>query len=253
MEGKIKFGGMVKEFFHDKSLKKEKEKIKDKERSWGVYDSNLLEFGSTFYASLPTEYEFKSWKEGLRLYIENTLSLERKEKLTAVEFGGPGSRFFSGFSNDFFRKTIGVCLADIRNENLKVEDSKSNHYVITGDILDVHNDEIFKEIRAKLDVNKIDLIISRMVGGLNQFEGSKTALDNAVRLWYGLLNENGIMFIQYNYNSINDKEDNIVAECIEKIKSKYPQIDIQLGKGSIRLHKKPGAPEELPEDTHFFV
>ena len=79
-------------------------------------------------------------------------------------------------------------------------------------------------------------------------------LDDAVRQWYALLNENGVMFIQYNWASSSDKrEDNVAAKCIEMIKGKYPQLDVQLGRGVMRLHKKLDDPEQLPENAHFFV
>ena len=250
--------GIIRNFLDTRSQRKKQEEIKLREGSWGNYDSEFWHFAGFFTECLPEEYKRKDRKEGFKLYIENTLSREEttdqreKSKLTAVEFGGPGSRFFRGFSNGFFEKTAGVCLADIRGEDLKNEDSSSNHYVVAGNILGADSNETLNEVKTMLDTTKVDLIVSKMQGALNGMD--MNLLDDAVRQWYALLSENGVMFIQYNWASSSDKrEDNIAAKCIEMIKEKYPQLDVQLGRGVMRLHKKLGDPEQLPENTHFFV
>ncbi|OGY90907.1 MAG: hypothetical protein A3H70_01635 [Candidatus Komeilibacteria bacterium RIFCSPLOWO2_02_FULL_48_11] len=253
-----KAGGIIRNFLDTRSQRKKQEKVRFQEGQWGDYDSEFWHFAGFFAECLPEEYKHKGWEEGLKSYIENTLSREEttdqreKSKLTAVEFGGPGSKFFRGFSNGFFEKTIGVCLVDIRGENLKNEDSSLNHYVVAGNILGADTNETLNEVKTMLDTTKVDLIVSRMQGALKGMD--MNLLDDAVRQWYALLNENGVMFIQYNWASSSDKrEDNVAAKCIEMIKGKYPQLDVQLGRGVMRLHKKLDDPEQLPENAHFFV
>lgn len=232
------------------SEEKKNERIRFREMTWGVYDEKLWHFGATFVSSLPEEYKAKGW-DGFKLYIEKNLSKMENIKPTAVELGGPGSELFRGFSKGFFQKTIGVCLSDIRGPDEKLEDSELNHEVITGDILN-QTEEILNRIKILLGANKTDLIISRMVGALNLMDIK--ALDSAIRKFYSLLKDNGIMFVQYNYSSTDiKKEDKIAEKCVQAIKEKYPQLDIQSGRGVIRLNKKSGAPDELPEDIHFFT
>ena len=251
-----KTGGIIRNFIEKKSLRKRQEEIEFQEMTYGDYDSEFWHFGAYFVECLPEEYKLKGGTDGFKSYIENTLSQgkianEEKNKLTAVEFGGPGSKFFRGFSNDFFKKTVGGCLADIRGT--KIEDSRLNHYVVAGDVLGAESNKTLNEVKVTLETNKVDLIISRMQGALNKMN-IIFLLDNAVKEWYNLLNENGIMFIQYCYaHSVDKREDNVTRKCIEFIKEKYPELDIQQGPGVMRLHKNLNAPEQLPKDTRFFT
>ena len=79
-----------------------KSRIKKKGPRWGYFDSGLdsgrgLHFMSTFRDILPRgESSFKG-------YIEKTLK-EKKGHAIGIEFGGPGSTLFSGFSKGFFRR-----------------------------------------------------------------------------------------------------------------------------------------------------
>jgi len=252
------------------------------EKEWMTYDSLLESFGLTFALSLPIknkEIEEKEYPAGeifrnkkendriltlageiFRKYIEDTLSQGREKSLTAVEFGGPGSNLFSDFTRGFFRQTIGVCLKDIRNKNQEERDTKNNHFVVEGDILDVRSDKMLSEIIKKFGANKTDLIISRMIAPLHHIDMNPAILDRIIRNWYNILNENGLMFIQFttnvrqHWNLISNTQTEILIEKWSMaIRERFPEIDVQTANmGIMRLHKKTGAPENLPPATQLF-
>src|SRR3989344_3807417 len=109
-------------------------------------------------------------------------------------------------------------------------------------------------LRKELGLPKTNLIICRMKGPLNHINKDPAILDRLIRNWYKLLKENGILFVQFIFTS-NLEEDPQLLETIKKWKERVMSefnIDIEVGKKSLRLHKKPGAPEELPPATQLF-
>lgn len=261
MGEKIQIGKIRQALAYNKKLTRKNERS---ESDWGIYDSPLEDFRKTFGISLPENYE-ENLKEGrLKKYIEETLLSEKREKpnLTAVEFGGPGSKLFSGFTPNFFRQTVGVCLKDIRNENQKKDDEKNNHSVIVGDILDIsdtQNNKVLNEVKEKLGVKRTDLIICRMSGPIHTINRNSAIMDRIIRNWYSLLNENGLMFIQFGWklqgliNPTVKTIEILIIKWVTIIKEKFPEIDIQIeDSGVLRLHKKVGAPEELPRAKELF-
>lgn len=248
------------------------------EDGWDVYDSSLNAIGGSFFKTLPSEYtnnlnikenkDIENYGKIFKNYIEETLKKNRER--VAVEFGGPGSKFFSGFNKDFFKKTVGVCLNDIRFPEKKEVDNKINHSVVIGDILDSKNKELFDKIFEKLDNKKIDFIISRMMGPLEIIKMSPILLEHIIRKWFSLLSNNGVLFAQFEYflehdSNINKKyqseinppkiaESEIyIKKWAEVIQNMYPnEIEIGLGRGVIRITKKDGAPDELPQAKELF-
>ena len=262
----IQFAEIKKALKHNRKLSRKDEGGYEKdENDWklhGVYDTSIIDFSDSLSISLPENFEKERDIEGylknpeiFQIYIEQTLSKEQKHDLTAIEFGGPGSELFRGFSKDFFKKTVGVCLKDIRDPNEKNNDIKNNHSVVEGDILDIQDDKLLNEVTEKLDTEKTDLIISRMIGPLKEIDKHPAILDRIIRNWYNMLNENGLMFIQFQgYVPLN--KDKLERDLMEKwstiIKEKFPKINIQIDGGVMRLHKKVGAPEELPRASELF-
>lgn len=242
---------------------------------WRQYDSSITEFGGSFFKSLPKEYTeimdkklYVSVEEigmPFKEYIEKTLSQSKNKELFAIEFGGPGSSLFQGFKEGLFNKTIGVCLKDIRHSNSKYEDNQNSHFLVKGDILQPEDKKLVSEIKHLLGTNKVDLIVSRMMGPLKELNRNPAILNNLVKNWYKMLNENGLLFAQFEYFGEHNpnmeqkygsmlrpediRESELYAQYwVEEIKKKYPDlIDVQLGRGVLRLHKKEGAPEELPD------
>lgn len=275
MNEKMSFGEIRRDI---KDNTKAKNRHEEKERKWNVYDSYIYSFGYTFADTLPEVYtkdiyekpevDAEEYGEPFRKYIVDTLS-SVKGKHTAIEFGGPGSALFSAFSNDLLEKTIGVCLEDIRSSSEIERDAGYGHSIVSGDILDTSNIELYEEINKKLSSDKTDLIISRMMGPLNDIAKNPLVLDRIIRKWYSMLNENGIIFVQFDYffKQFNRKEKSKVSNVsafrsevrtdveawASSVQKKFPnEIEIQIGEEGIRIHKKIGAPEELPSIKELF-
>ncbi len=246
---------------------------KEREGTWGVYDSSIDSFGFSFLSCLPDSYsneiydkeiDFEEYGEPFRKYILETLAKSKGDRHTAIEFGGPGSALFTSFSNKDLYRTVGVCLDDIRGSSEKGRDEEYGHSVIIGDLFDTKNEEMYKQIREKIGAVKTDLILSRMMGPLDDIAKNPIIMDRVIRKWYEMLNENGLIFVQFDYyrrfirvdgkstpKRINREHkseiEDDVEEWIKKIKTKFPnEIDIQIGEGVLRLHKKEGSPETLP-------
>jgi hypothetical protein len=261
MKENVKIGEIKKALEHNKNLSKEsngKHGYPQSEDEWGVYDSSLDNFSGSFRTCLPNDIEREAGMQDLmfRKYIENTLSKGKNDSLTAVEFGGPGSKLFRGFSDDFFHKTVGVCLKDIRNQNTKETDRDNLHSVIEGDILDVQNTEVLEKVKQALSAEKVDLIMSRMIGPLQDIDHNSAILDRLIRNWYEMLNENGLMFIEYrNYNYASQTSvDHLIKEWSATLREKFPQVEIQVSNITdvMRLHKKFGAPQKLPSAPELY-
>jgi hypothetical protein len=227
---------------------------------WVFYDSSLNDIASTFSLCIPKIY----YKDS---HISSTIFLKYiKDNLPGnnhigIEFGGPGSNFFNGFDCGFFKKTIGVCLDDIRDDTQKEKDGGINHNIIPGDIMDIVSKEgIYNKLKTELGGEKVDLIVSRMVGPLDKMDMDSAILDKIIRIWYEMLSEKGVMFIQISF-SHPEKLEKITRLWLEKIKEKFPQIEIQEKTTSenaslpsaIRIQKRPGAPDKLPRAKELFV
>ena len=259
-----------------------KERYIKTEDNWVQYDSSLRDIGNSFRKTLPKEYVqhldkkmyggIYEFGKAFKLYIEDSLSHSPNRERTAIEFGGPGSNLFSDFTKGFFGKTVGVCLSDIRNNEQIEKDKLISHSVVEGDLLKVSDEELFLKISRAIGFKKADLIISRMMGPLKKIQKNPILLDRIIRKWYSLLNENGILFAQFEYfkqhNPYMDPEDNddlknppfetdheeYVRLWAKTIEDEFPnQIEIELGRGVIRLAKKDGAPKELPSSKELFA
>jgi hypothetical protein len=248
---------------------------------WKYHDSPAYSFGGTFYKSLPQEYtEFMDKKIYVAIeemgppfikYIKDTLLKDGRKEFNAIEFGGPASDLFNEFPEGFFRNTLGVCLKDVRDSSEKNNDIDNNHHVIEGDILHPTDSQLYKKISDLLPGGKADLIISRMMGPLDSLEKNPAILNGIIKKWYSLLNDNGILFAQFEYfpehnPNMEQKYEAMVSpeelryseihvvHWVNEIKKKYPALlDVQLGRGVLRLHKNKGAPEELPNMENMFT
>jgi len=68
------------------------------------------------------------------------------------------------------------------------------------------------------------------------------------------------MFVQFEYergDHLPLGQEGTVGSLIEKwsieIKRRFPEIDIQVEEGVMRLHKRTGSPENLPPATQLFT
>ena len=257
-----------------KENKKSTRKESSKNEDFYIYDSSIQNFGSSFSKTLPKEYtehlnskivtSVDQYGEVFKEYIEDTLSKSKNHERTAIEFGGPGSKLFQGFKKDFFKKTAGVCLKDVRDEDAMAVDKENNHSVVSGDFINGPTRELYAALDQKLGGKKVDLITSRIVGPLDSLVKNPAILEHIVRKWYSMLNDNGLLFAQFEFFeetkpymeskfvgeslSVDLKDvELVVMDWAMSVMEKFPkEIDIQLGRGVIRIHKKQGAPEELP-------
>ncbi|MFA6520275.1 MAG: hypothetical protein WCT44_01555 [Candidatus Paceibacterota bacterium] len=232
------------------------EKQKKEEGSWSAYDSPIERFASTFKEVLPPYQKlYDSREPGLqqiaemfRQYIEQVL--QNSGHNIAIELGGPGSALFRSFSEGFFNRTAGICLKDVRKTKEKVIDEMYHHTIVAGDIFDV---KTFIRLKHTLNTQKVDLIISRIVAPLYDMRMDSAILDHTIRSWYKLLNENGLIFVQFEgLNEIPPITEPKVKAWAKALSEKCPEVEVQVGKSSLRLHKKPGAPGELPRAKELF-
>src|SRR3989339_432886 len=153
-----------------------------------------------------------------------------------------------------FEITLGACLPDIRNQRKQKEDKRNNHSVIVGDITEITKDKTLTKVTQTLGTNKTDLIISRMEGPIILIDKNPAILDRIIRNWYDLLNKNGLMFIQFELPKYQPRyTEPLIKKWANAIKEKFPEVDIQVNKGVLRLHKRVGAPEKLPPATQLFT
>lgn len=234
---------------------------------WSVYDSDLPSFARTFQYVLPKQYwERRQVGDAFVEYVQSVLEPGSNTTLRAVEFGGPGRTLFGQFPPDFFAHTIGVSLPDTQTEKSLRKDKryvpgKENHQIIRGNIFDR---SIYQQVSDALDQHQADLIISRMEGGLKfLYPWNPIAWGQLAQRWYQLLNENGLMFIQWRMEPQGERErmdimgePDPVGDLFDQwgasIKSAYPNsLELQQSYGTFRLHKMPGAPVELPLLENF--
>lgn len=188
-------------------------------------------------------------------YIQHSL-IERKGKAIGVEFGGIGSNLFTGFDKGYFQKTFAVTLADHRSEDEKniakqKEDQKGiQHTVIEGDLL---TPELYEKLLEQLQGEKVDLIIERMMAGLNAVPMEPYMFGKIISAWYAMLREKGIMFAE-----LPHKFEPLVQAWVKVIENEYAgKIEVQANYvnhltavnaigSAVRIVKLPGAPDKLP-------
>ncbi|MDQ5954500.1 MAG: hypothetical protein QG583_428 [Patescibacteria group bacterium] len=277
-----KFGSKIKNFRNTRNTIENNKilvnEFKDHEDEYPIYDSSLDNIGNTFAHALPVELvgdlkkktnvSIEDYGKVFKSYVEDTLSKGNNNNLSAIEFGGSGSKLFSGFTHNFFKKTLGVCLDDIRSEDVKENDKNNNHDVIKGDIFDK---SIYLNLK-KDGFEKFDLIISRIMAPLFVTARSPELMQKVIRQWYRMLNENGLIFAQFDVFDEHKPEvpfrdkakvKPVDLRLIEFFVMDWKMalekevgnvVDIQLDRGIVRIHKKSGAPDELPilKDTVNF-
>ena len=128
----------------------------------------------------------------LKKYIEWELRNMKSEAI-GVEFGGIGVKAFQGFSDKFFKRSLGVTLADHRDDYERAEQTLLSHTVLEGDIL---SSVTYERLNEWLGGEKINLIIERMGKGLDALPSDPHTLAKILGIWYELLAKNGIMFVQ---------------------------------------------------------
>ncbi|MFA6353825.1 MAG: hypothetical protein WCW93_02750 [Candidatus Paceibacterota bacterium] len=203
-------------------------------------------FAKSFYYILPES------NKNMKSYVQECLKKKEGEAV-GVEFGGIGSNVFKSFSSGFFAQSIGVDLIDHRKRKdlvqSKKEDKKINHEILKGDIFDL---KTYESLDKLLEGKKVDFIVSRMGRGLEFVPIEPYTVSKILKIWYELLAEEGVMFVQtpVAFNKL-------LRDWTEKIEKEYKNlIEISFVPGfadnradhcsSFRLRKLRGAPAELP-------
>ncbi|MEK7551019.1 MAG: hypothetical protein AAB532_00245 [Patescibacteria group bacterium] len=226
---------------------------REEKHGWEVQDSPLLprrldrfilgeeySYHATFRSVLP---------EGTNLKTDIVGVLgDRKGEAIGIDLGGLGSRLFADFPKGFFAKTQGVVLFDSRSMLQCTDDTVSNHGVIVGDIT---TDKTRESVDRWLGGKKVDLIIERMMGGLDEIPHDLHFLQKQFSVLYDMLSEGGIMFIQ-----VPKFATKLASLWVDAAREEsLGTIDVKQGiyhsnqYGStvaLRIRKLPGAPRELP-------
>jgi hypothetical protein len=261
LDGKLPFGKKARQNLiqtHERKIARVTSQGKLGIRARFSYTNSSLEAGGSlldFPFAKAFEGVLPEGERSLRHYIEGILA-HRKGEAIAIEFGGPGSQLFEGFSRDFFAKTAGVTLTDTHIlSDQKNKNINSDHKVISGDIL---RPETYEVVSAWLEDQKLDLIIERMVAGWRLIPKEPYLLSRVLQTWYSLLREGGIMFIE-----IPEEFNLLLSPWADMLRTQYNQkLEIQTAIGALskhgrlirrkqintvfRLRKLSGAPSILP-------
>lgn len=119
----------------------------------------------------------------MRDYVESVLK-ERRGCAIGIEFGGVGTRLFSGFSPNFFTQTVGVTLIDHRTERERQcaqADGAPRHEVIEGNML---ASQTYVELDQVLNGQKADFIIERLGRGIEFIPSEPYTLMRTLDAWY---------------------------------------------------------------------
>jgi hypothetical protein len=206
---------------------------------WPMYDSPLLSERDS--SSFDSEFNmFAPEGQNLRDYIEEVLR-PRKGQAVAIEFGGPGSNLFAGFSEGFFRRSLGVTLKDKRAAVKRSRDKVMNHSVIEGDLRDPFTKS---KVNNWLGEDQVDLVFERLGGAGSKIPQDPYDIAQHASEWYKMVAEGGLMFLQ-----VPTVVTPLIVPWLEKIDALYPGL-ARGGRSliwlDIQLHKIPGAPDELP-------
>ena len=226
----------------------------DKARPWAVYDSALHHYATTF--DYPYERSFRHLIPEefptMRAYIEQRF-FEKRGAVVGMDIGGTGSALFRDFSPGFFVKSLGVVLADQREENTKQEDEELHHSVLEADAF---SSKGWRNITSTLRGDTVDVLFERMYGGLVGMSADSHFLASLLERWYGLLGDEGVMFVELPHIS-SRKSSSIVRWLYTMEHGKVPGVTVRYAAspyeeaGSLKmvmcLEKGPGAPESLRE------
>ena len=191
-------------------------------------------------------------------YIENSLPKEKIGKAVGIEFGGEGEEVFvRGFRKGVFKKTLGVTAVNsspsirkINEEPRQLENGdEDTHQVLESGIFSSKTDSSIEEW---LNGDKVDLILSRMLKGVEYVPAEPNKVAETFQKWYGMLSEGGMMFIQ-----VPIVFNNLLKKWAKMIQEKYKgliDLEYQLGERdrvtdwvtSFRITKLAGAPDTLP-------
>lgn len=226
----------------------------DEARPWAVYDSALHHYATTF--DYPYERSFRHLIPEefptMRAYIEQRF-FEKRGAVVGMDIGGTGSALFRDFSPGFFAKSLGVVLADQREEKTKKEDEVYHHSVLEADAF---SSKGWRGITNVLHGDVVDVLFERMYGGLVGMNTDFRFLASVLERWYGLLGDEGMMFVELPHipsgksaSTVNwlyaMEHGKVPGITVRYVASPYEEAGFL--KMMVCLEKGPGAPESLKE------
>ncbi|TSC87171.1 MAG: hypothetical protein G01um10148_276 [Parcubacteria group bacterium Gr01-1014_8] len=220
---------------------------------WAYIDSPLElppahigSFDETFKRVLPVET--LPHERNLRRYIERTFE-HKKGGVIGIEFGGPASRLFAGFTPGFFKKSLGVSIRDYRKEEVRQSDAKRHHAVITGNMLWEETEE---RVDEWLGGEKVDVGFQRLLDGFEFIPIEPYTLGAWIQRRYRQLSDVGLLVLQVPLTMqpfLKPWSEAIQAKCGDRIQFQFVEGTNDRSTfetGALRIQKMKGAPEELP-------
>ena len=205
---------------------------------WSVYDSPLSSgeknsIGDTFRPVVPGRL-------ALRTFIMEEFANQRGE-LVGIELGGSGSQCFADFPKGLFKLSAGVTLKDLRNENARKQDEDRHHHVVEFDVTSPLLEQVLKK---KLGIDKFDVILERMEGGLRLDVRDPYFLYQVGNNWYQILQCPTFLhkiLPQWVLKVNETTTGTIETKYLGRKRRNYAFL-----KGSLWISKREGAPGNLP-------
>ena len=111
--GKIEREQLRQSYSEHSEARVSEERSNDPDDIYIIYDEPLSGYAdSNFSLTFSPLLEHRG--KTLRFFVEESLE-KKRGKAVGIEFGGPGSNLFAGFTRGFFAKTLGVALTDMRD------------------------------------------------------------------------------------------------------------------------------------------
>jgi len=183
--------------------------------------------------------------ESMVAYIEDEFK-DEEDPLTFAELGGNGSAIAAELTPGRFGESYGV---DLLGKKRSKADKMRNHHILRGDLL---LPKTYDQLRGSLKGKKLNLIIERMGRGMEASPDSVKTAAALLQVWYGLLADNGMMFVQIptKFNVLLLKWADLLKQHYgDTIEFRYTLGTMDMRAGSqtaFYLKKKTGAPEHLP-------
>lgn len=215
----------------------------DDHKKYGIIESPLVFDGDIKRITYDSDFRNVLPKgENVKDYIESAL-VDKKGNAVLLELGGTGSRLAGGFTPGVFKKSLGINLIDVRDRvdpTLREADKKRNHSVLEGDLM---SDETYEKTQEWLgEGGKVDVIIERMVGGLENLPFEPFIIANRANQWYEMLSDNGMIFAEVPYAVRG-----YMANWTKLITEKYDDVlHVKRSNSYVHVRKLPGAPASLP-------
>lgn len=151
------------------------------DKNWGIYNSSLDAYERTFKHVLNGST------------IEDLVS--HKQDPVVIDIMAPAGTLAELFAHIPSRNKLGIAvgLEDIRTSEQKLRDNELGITSVKGDIT---KSSTWKEIESALDGKKVDLIIERAVGGLNQLPRHAVFYGITLQRMWHMLSDDGILLLQ---------------------------------------------------------